>query len=234
MKKNKKVYIASFRNIKNISKQNPHSLVGSLTISMDNAVTTGNKLKSIIYKTNKSFSHCYFMLCDTLNRHTLMINNPNLEESEAQIIAFNQGNEWLKLNNHLFNELSIPFNIIRWDYWLNHKNYSKKMNIIISEFNNNKSYRKAFYENTKIYLNRKYVNIIEEKQLINCIRYLQEECAVMLLWAEAGYNCELYPAERNLAMSKTYEIFIKPFTNENILVPIKIDVKTRKLSNAQR
>ena len=42
-----------------------------------------------------------------------------------------------------------------------------------------------------------------------CLEYLLEECAVMCLWAHEGYDFELYPTGRNLAMKATYECIIK-------------------------
>ncbi|HMT02414.1 MAG TPA: PAS domain-containing sensor histidine kinase [Burkholderiales bacterium] len=194
----------------------------SFTISINNLISTSNKLRSIIHKVNKSFSKCDFMICDTLNRFNIMMDDDKITEQNAREIAFKQGSDWLKQNQNFLSEISINHDFIRWDSWLNHTKYALKLKLVEEEYNRNLSYKEAFYNTAAIYLSRRSLG--SDLHLNLCIQYLKEECAVMLLWADEKYNFEMYPGKRNFAMEKTHEIFIKP-NFDGILLPIKIDVR---------
>lgn len=198
----------------------------AFTISINNLITTGKKFRSIIHKVNKTFSSCDFMLCDTLNRHNIMMDKAELTQLQASKITYDQGDIWLNENQKYLDELTIDNKLIRWDNWINNPGYNAKLEQIGIEFELNLSYKEAFYNTAAVYLSRR--NLSGDAHLRRCIQYLQEECAVMLLWADNGYNFELYPAKRNQAMAKTFEIFIRNQFNNEILLPVKIDIKYKR------
>ena len=179
-------------------------------------------MRAIIHKLNKTFTHCDIFVCDTLNRFNFMMVNKHTSESKALVLSIEQGNNWLKDNQHLLQELTVNHQIIRWDSWLNSSKFKNKLALIETEYAKNASYQQAFEKSAITFLSRRKLPITENLQ--KCIRYLQEECAVMLLWADKGYTFELYTTKRNLAMQATYEIFIKKL-GTNILIPVMVDVK---------
>lgn len=192
-------------------------------ISLDNLMSMGKRLRATIYKINKTFSECDFMLCDTVNRFNIMMLDKNLSEKEATQIALQNGNDWLQNNQKILSELTIPSKIIRWNKWLEHEDFTSKLKIIETEYNNNLECKNAFDKTAKVFLSRRGVEL--ESNLNQCIMYLQEECAVMLLWADYGYNFELYTSKRNHAMEYTYQKLIKDNYPPNIMVPVIVDVK---------
>ena len=69
-----------------------------------------------------------------------------------------------------------------------------------------------------------------EKAFECCLAYLQEECAVMCLWAEEEYDYEVYPTGRNNAMIATHQLLI------NQIYPSKlrsVSLHFRKYVNAR-
>lgn len=225
-----KHYKAFFANISSFKNKSGLLPSVSITISMSNQTTTGAKLEAIISKINTSFSRCDFMICDTLNRFNLLALNPSLNISKAKDLAFEEGSRWLEDNQVALSKLSIPYQLFRWDNWLQHENFMLKLKLIEQELRNNVLYHQALEATAEAYLKRQNIIIDKNKTLNLCIDYLKEECAVMLLWAEEGYNFEAYPAKRNLAMAKTFDIFIKSKFSKLVLLPIKIYVKPTLLS----
>lgn len=195
-----------------------------LMISLDNVMTRGANLEAIIHKINKTFLHCDIMLCDTLNRFNIMAID-DISEYEAYKVALERGNDWLRENEQILKDLSINHRVIRWDEWLKNVNFKSKLNIVQQEFNNNPTYKKALYDTAYQYLSRRKIHAspFASSNLEQCIKYLQEECAVMLLWGDNGYQYELYTAKRNFAMDATYNIFIKG----GVMSPVIVDVKSK-------
>lgn len=198
----------------------------TLTISIDNPMTTNRQLKSIIYKINETFSSCDFVVCDTLNRYNIMMKDSSISEKEAKELAYKEGDLWLKKNQAALDSITIKHNIIRWDNWLNHPNFKSKLKIIESEYINNQNYKEGIDNTAITYLKRRSFD--KDKNINLCIKYLQEECAVMLLWADKAYDFELYPSKRNQAMERTHEILLQRNDQKEKLLPIKIDVKYKR------
>lgn len=191
-------------------------------ISLDNSVSTGKKLRAIIHKINKTFSSCDIFVCDTLNRFNVVMSDRLVGESHALNASLKAGDKWLDENGKILAELTIPHKIIRWDKWRKSSKFKDKLSIIKAEYAKNTNYQQAFYDAAVTFLSRRKLEVA--KHLQSCIAYLQEECAVMLIWADSGYTFELYTAKRNLAMAATYDLLIKNQT-PNVLFPVIVDVK---------
>ncbi len=201
----------------------------SVTISIGQKAQEGYKLAATLNLINKHFKHCTIMVCDTLQRHTLAIDN-NFKDEELYNIAKKMGDSWLKNNTPYFKEFNIPYQIIRWDSWLIHTDYKNKRNLIDSLFDEKNDFRQAFYQVTDQFYERykkrhSFQNVNLDFLYSCCLKYLKEECAVMLLWADKGYNFEIYPSKRNKAMEATHEYLIKP-RFPDVLKPVALEIRT--------
>lgn len=201
----------------------------SVTISVGQKTQENEKLAATIKVINKSFKECTLMVCDSLQRHTLAINNPtDMQELYDQTIKI--GDQWMQSNKQFFSIFTIPYSIIRWDTWLAHNDYQEKRQIINNFFNTIPSFRKAFQNTANTFLARYQSRIGQvalgrNKAQEYCLEYLKEECAVMLLWADKGYNYEIYPSKRIEAMEATHQYLIKP-SMPDVLKPIWLELKS--------
>ena len=202
----------------------------SVTVSMCNVSQRGAKFAATIYGITNNFKECTIMVCDTLQRHNLLVDGFE-DISSAHEKAFEIGNDWLRENEQYFSLFTIPYKVIRWDYWLLHEKYKFSRIKIDDFFEKNDKYRQAFYNATNDFVSRlekrntlKYFDFDKAKAL--SLEYLKEECAVMLLWADNKYNFEIYPSKRNDAMRATYYYFIAN-KYANVLKSVALYIRTR-------
>jgi hypothetical protein len=196
-----------------------------LTISVGQPSHEGDKFRATLKAVNNNFAFCIVMVCDSLQRHTMEIISL-LDKNELHKQSNLFGDEWIRRNTPLINQLSIPYHISRWDYWLNHQNYNQKLNIINRLYNHDKQFKKSVDATASGFLERNVDKMVKEYDhaLILSKEYLLEECAVMLILAEEGYEFEIYPNQRNLAMDYIYSEVISAY-DENLMRAISIKFK---------
>lgn len=184
-----------------------------MPISVGQKMHEGEKFYSTMKLINASFQECTILVDDSIQRHTMKIQNDQ-EEDILHQLANQAGDNWLTRNSISYESLDIPYKILRWDDWLNHTKYSQSYEQISSYYQNNTEYRNELNKSIVEFLARyvqkpENINFNYEKAFNCCIDYLMEECAVMCLWAESAYLYEVYPTGRNRAMITTYEMIIK-------------------------
>lgn len=185
-----------------------------MPISVGQSIHEGEKFSAVIKLMNASFKHCTILVDDSVQRHTIGIMNHVPPDTLYQM-AVDEGDAWLKRSERAYNQLTIPYNIMRWDDWYNSKNYITSHERVENEYNTNELFRNAIHANISDFLTRylsRYAQeeIDYERAFRLCRDYLIEECAVMCLWTEQAYDFEVYPSGRNKAMAATYEFLIKP------------------------
>lgn len=179
-----------------------------LLISMGNKRQRGKYIAATIDLIKNKFKHYTIMICDVLQRHNL-ISQLNLSPEDAYISALKEGDNWLDDNFSTLKKLN-NFTIVRWSKWIEDNNFNHYRKMIEREYNQNVAYRESIIQTAKIFSNRTS-NIQTKDDILNSsITYLLEECSAMFLWVNEGYNYELYPGDRNLAMASTYDLYIKP------------------------
>ncbi|HAT3877890.1 TPA: hypothetical protein I8669_002722 [Legionella pneumophila] len=199
-----------------------------MPISVGQTIHEGAKFEAVIKLINNSFKHCTILVDDSVQRHTIGIMN-HASPDELYQIAVEEGDAWLKRNEMAYNQLTIPFNIMRWDDWYNSPHYITSHLRVQKEYDANKDFRQAIHANIDDFLTR-YLNrfnpedIDHERSFRLCLDYLIEECAVMCLWTEGQYDFEVYPSGRNKAMAATYHYLIKP-DFPNYLRPVALRFK---------
>lgn len=159
--------------------------------------------------------HCDIVAADTLQRHTLQINNRQLEIEYLHEKALMFGNMWLDRNINSINKLACTYNILRWDQWLFSQEYIKLRADIESLIQSNRDFYFIFTETAnkfvERFIKRTMVNSIDINVIFNsCMNYVLEECSIMPLWAPKEYDYEVYPGKRIKAMKFVHEHFVQP------------------------
>jgi hypothetical protein len=187
-----------------------------MPISVGQAIHEGPKLVAVLKLINRSFKKCTILVDDTVQRHTYKIAHPDKLDELVYQEALLEGDNWLARNAEVFSELSIPYDVQRWDKWSSYPQFSDQLKKVKYLYEANLDFRAQIDLNIQDYLERYrkhnpdgYYN--ESHAFDCCLTYLQEECAVMTLWVLGGYEFEVYPSGRNKAMAATYKYLIAPF-----------------------
>ncbi len=202
-----------------------------LLISVGKKKHYNHYFKATIELINKSnFSRCTMLVCDTLQRYNLMMESTDSAET-AILKSKAMGDEWIQRNKAIYTNLTMAYNIIRWDYWLIQDNYNKKKIFIENLFKQDKAFNQAIITTAHEYSGRQHkhnLRALGDDACLNLsVSYLLEECAAMLLWPHQQYHYELYPSERNFAMTYIYEKFIRP-GYPSLLKPLTLRFKKMK------
>lgn len=183
-----------------------------MPISVGQKIHEGAKFIATLNLINKNFQRCDILIDDSIQRFTYMIGT-DLSEQEAFCRSLIEGDNWLERNKQYYSKLAIPYRIMRWDDWAGMKRYQYFNKHLIETYNNNKTYQAAVNQNIHLFLQRYKANtdlsFNYDDAYKLCQRYLLEECSVMCLWAEHGYDFEVYPNGRNNAMQATFELLIR-------------------------
>ncbi|WP_019217707.1 hypothetical protein [Legionella tunisiensis] len=199
-----------------------------MPISVGQAIHEGAKFEAVIKLINASFKQCTILVDDSVQRHTIGIMN-HVSPDELYQLAVAEGDAWLMRNEVAYSQLTIPYDIMRWDDWYNSSHYIDSHLRVQNEYDLNELYQKAIDANIDDFLTR-YLSrfnpedIDHERAFKLCLDYLIEECAVMCLWTEKAYDFEVYPSGRNKAMAATYDYLIKPYY-PNRLRPVALRFK---------
>jgi hypothetical protein len=228
---NNKIIKASFQKCVASDRKlfNKSTCIMPISIGIGLDIHEGSKFLATINLISLSFKECAILIDDTIQRYTKQISNQHLGLEELKKIMIAEGDNWLERNKHIYEQLTIPYKILRWDDWHKHADYHFSCEKVEELYQTDESYRQIVHDNIKKFLERHtaYMNIKEydyKTAFNNCLLYLKEECSVMCLWAAEKYDFEVYPSGRNRAMEATYVRLIKPY-NPNLLKSVGIRFK---------
>ncbi|MFO1258078.1 MAG: hypothetical protein U1E78_06690 [Gammaproteobacteria bacterium] len=213
---------------------NSHAL---LTISVGQEVHEGEKFEATIELINNTFNHITILVDDVLQRHSMGLISDESPEWLYQH-SLNEGDLWLERNKPVYTQLTTPYTIIRWEKWLHHEKYESTYSKIKSAYLNDPAFRAHLDQTASTFLDRftrRQPKLSKDSAAAfnACLDYLFEECAALCLWIEGGYHFEVYPSQRNEAMSITHQMFVAPNFPE-FLWPVAIKFKNRKQLSAQK
>lgn len=198
-----------------------------IPISVGQPYHEGEIFKSALSIIDEDFKSCLISICDTLQRHTIRINNPHLSQEEINLQSFKNGDNWLQRNQTIItNTLSIPCEIVRWDSWLKDKGYLKYELIIKELYEKNKEVKEAFNETANKFYERslKRDPTIKENReafIQASLKYVCEECAVIPIWFDTKSDVILYPKPIGPALKLIVTYFQKEFSSD-IIQPVTI------------
>lgn len=191
-----------------------------LLISVGQQTHEDEKFLVTLKLVNKHFKNCTIQVGDSIQRHTMaLIRGGTASDMYEQSLI--DGELWIERNIKYIEQLTIPYNIIRWNKWLLHKDYQKYLLQVNELYESDTSFRATFYESSNQFIERRSKRIKgyfdKEEALAHSVNHVKEECVCLCLWVKEGYNYEMYPTKRNKAMDATYEKLILP----NIETPLE-------------
>ncbi|HAI13474.1 MAG: hypothetical protein CMJ41_03245 [Phycisphaerae bacterium] len=141
----------------------------SLEISLLTTKFDGNKLKATIEWVNRHFEACTINLADTLYRHNLA-GTPH--ESPTQV-ARRLGDEWLFRNNEILEFLTVPYQIIRWDSFLNHPEFASIQSYFAKLYQTDQIFKDLVDQDARMFVARGESN----RSMQNSVDFILEELA---------------------------------------------------------
>lgn len=182
-------------------------------ISVGQTQHEGTKFKAALKLISNTFKECIIVVCDSLQKYTLAVHNHGMTEEALYKLSLEHGDNWLRRNQGAISKLDIPYQILRWDYWLDMPEYIQYREKVDTLYDTNATCREAFDETANVFITNlgKKHKILDLQRAINLsLEYLKEESALVCLWSYFGHRLFVYPGtNKALAASiKTLEIDI--------------------------
>lgn len=200
-----------------------------LTISVGQANHEGEKFLSTVIATDKKFSFCTVMVCDSLQRFTMKFSSPlSLEEIHCDSNFL--GDEWINRNFKALKRLTMPYTLSRWDCWIAHPHFKEKKFLIDELYSHDELFKETVDRTAASFVERKQdrLMITQRDAIYLSKQYLLEECAVMLIQADDLNGFEIYPNQRNDAMDYVHKKIISSI-DCNLMRPITVKFKNISL-----
>ncbi|HEX4044147.1 MAG TPA: hypothetical protein VHZ76_00595 [Gammaproteobacteria bacterium] len=218
-----------------------------LTISVGQPQHEGKLFLATLMAVNANFDSVVLMIDDSIQARTLAIlalHDPLQLKTDSLEYwiqkAIRLGDDWLKRNEKFCQQLTIPYEIVRWSSWVNTQKFNAAVKFSTFKFIVNDSFNKAINDVAKEFIDRhekRYGMLspsLHKKAKNYCIDYLIEECGVMMhLWPTLNCQYEIYPTGRNKAMDVAYELWIKN-TYPRLLTSISLKFKREKISPQEK
>ena len=183
----------------------------ALPISVGQPYHEGEKFAATIDLVNENFKECTIIVCDTLQRHTIAIFEPEADDEALYQKSLQNGDAWIARNKDKIETLTIPHQIVRWDKWLFSPLYQQKRKIIDEAYDNDALFKKVFDDTANKFLCRakKRKNDIDLAGVFDkSLGYVKEECVFDLLCVKEQFDFLVYPRPRPAAKQAVYEKFI--------------------------
>jgi len=150
------------------------------------------------------------------------------EPDEQLIQAVTSGTQWLEETRSVLSDLKATTNVIRWEHWVRHPNYSAaREKILAFERANSEEFHAKMSESIEEYLKRQRKDLgeevfdrIETRYREYCEQYLREEITTMLLWQETGCKFILYPGKQTAIMEFVLDKLISQ--EQTTVEPLKL------------
>lgn len=198
-----------------------HRSACSLEISMNNPRQDGRYLASQIDLVNRRFKRCFIHMGDTLQRHNLL---GRLSPDDARLASYIMGSAWLARNADILEKLEIPYDIIRWDHWLEHPDFPELHAALRAYYDSNVFFRKIVGRDVALFLERN-----PQADPARCVDYLLEEAAADTLFARQTPTVRLYPASELATYAHLSKTDIpSPLKGLNRGVHVRISFHRRK------
>lgn len=172
-----------------------------LAISIGMSKFDGEKLAAIVSWINRNFEECIVQVADTLQRWNILVFE-GLSESEARDKSLRLGSEWLDRNKEILNTITIPYEIIRWDSFLEHADYRETKYLFEKLYFESELYRFQVNQDIEIFLERRRkrgLSEIDRTRFDICLQhYISEEMAVDTLIGRNKPTAFIYPGSEVL------------------------------------
>lgn len=203
------------------------------TISVGQQTHEGEHFDATIELINNSFESCVMLVDDSLQRHTMALNQKQNPDYFYDL-SIKEGDLWLERNKHYYSKLNNLEKIVRWDYWLSHPDFLKKRKAILETLKKDQSYNISFRDSVNSFVSKYHLRINSETETFDIERakklsfdFILEECTALCLWPELNCNFEAYPNLHNSAINDTRQRFVLS-KNTNLIQPITLGFRNAK------
>lgn len=175
-----------------------------LQISVGQEKHEGKKFDATIDWASQRFQKIVVCVNDTLQRFGLMADF-GLSESEAREQALQAGNRWI--GQVLALHLDKNPEIIRWDHWLRHPDYSLMRKKMDDLYGKNRVFRDAVESEIDVFMKRRE----QEGRVVGKVhrdlsrQYLLEEISVLPLMFNQQRAADVYPGTSLLPLRLAQE-----------------------------
>jgi hypothetical protein len=195
---------------------NPASIC-IMPASVGQVAHEGLRFKEDLLTIGRKYGTVLIIPADTLQRHSDLIYTDlpadcddlgALTRLETQSEA--RGTEWLERIKPYIEEAEkqdITVFISRWNNWRGHPEFKAKLETINEMYESNEKFKRAIHTSVNDYIKRvaSKKGPIDEAKAITCsIRYKLEECAIISIWHEMGFQAFAYP---NALCQGLYNLF---------------------------
>ena len=180
----------------------------------------------------QSFKSCRIVVCDLLQRHSMIFFHPDKSIEEIDAYAIQLGDEWLARHQAHFDLYLSSYTVERWTYWTTHPHYLTKKQIIEEQLRTDRLFKDAFIKTAEeIYFkfmeHKRFGSIAVSKDrfIDKSCDYLVEEAAVVLLWESLHEDVLLYPKKLGKAMEHAMNLFLTK--ERTFLTPLQLKFKNK-------
>lgn len=225
---------SSYRAVFQAMRPNTQNKNAILLISVGQKYHEGQRLVAAIDLINRSnFLKCTIMVADSLQRY----NHYHLAQDEAHKAANQDGEDWIKRNLPIIQQIKTKYEIIRWDKHLSCDEFCKKYrDELLQDYNSNQKVREVINTGIEKYIARQeFITNEENKNMLSQIslNYMLEESAILMpLWANQGYDYIIYPKKMTEMMNLSYEKFVLPIMPDKVKwLPLRFRIRSNNNSN---
>ena len=201
-----------------LAQKNGHECFFS--ISMGNENQAGEKLKATVEWINQNFSFCIVNLADTLQRYNFEMVGQSPDQAYASAKAL--GDQWLKANGKILENLKVTYNLTRWDNW----RYSPVLQTVkdhyLNLYSSDNRFSYALNEDINKFVDKYHstrgAHLTRDGYFSGCLSYFLEELSVWTIVGRTGKYIKIYPAKpHRIAIDLSYCLYPAPEGIENII-----------------
>ncbi|WP_218813604.1 hypothetical protein [Rickettsiella endosymbiont of Dermanyssus gallinae] len=222
-------------------------------ISIDQHYQQGDKFKAFCQAINEEYEKRNLIkltIVETgyLKRHYLRLDKNYSSTEEADLAAIQLGETWIKEQLSSLYSLNVPVEILSWKEIIESQigEEDKLFSDYLSKIENDYT-SDSIFKNHVNTISNKYAEKLSVKYRSNglenldeaCLKaardYLLEESSIIFKLVHRGFNCQLYPGNRNAALryiSKKYFSETNPIPWVRYEIKYPSDVKEKKLNHA--
>ncbi len=199
-----------------------------LNISMNNTNQTGDKLLAMVQWVNENFEKCIVNVSDSLQRHNLQ--SQGLANDNAYKKSLELGNQWLKENKTILDQIQIPYKIVRWEHWLNLGKVKNLKTTLYALYQTSETFRSCVDTDISNWIARQGIETTS-KAYQNGLAFLLEEFAVHSYMAQREYNLnnqkmvQAYPARQLYAEHYLRAMYGRLGLEKSIFGRLKVETR---------
>jgi hypothetical protein len=218
------------------------SQVCIMPASVGQTAHEGLRFKEDLLTIGRKYGTVLILPADTLQRHSDLIYTDLPADCDdlgalarLEVESEQRGTEWLERIQPYIEEAqkqNITIYISRWNDWRAHPEFQAKLEAIKEMYESNEKFKRAIQTSVNDYIKRvaSKKGTVDEAKAITCsTRYKLEECAIISIWHEIGFQAFAYP---NALCQGLYNLFQRLRNQKEALEYINLNKLKQPMSSA--